>query len=273
MKAISFITGISMAISALAEGDPPPPQFPLVLGVVSETPYQCAPGQSMNITFLPDSLRLDLPSMRFGTEGHGRTDEYAGCQFTVEFTSWWYKYRFAIRDVTYRGHLNATDGVQLYQLKANTVFRYENRKVNPGRAPPDIWNVSMSTMIDNTAEAAVGGEGNFDDNFEVSGGNSSNLEWSTCMDGGEGSGDVKTKLSFNIGATTSDKSGKGTGILTRGLTLDFGLVWEECYPDRSVKNAWGQTRIDDWSVCTYNTNNETSRTVSRALRRGPGVPL
>lgn len=147
MKAISFITGISLAISALAEGDPPPPQFPLVLGVVSETPYQCAPGQSMNITFLPDSLRLDLPSMRFGTEGHGRTDEYAGCQFTVEFTSWWYKYRFAIRDVTYRGHLNATDGVQLYQLKANTVFRYENRKVNPGRAPPDIWNVSMSTMV------------------------------------------------------------------------------------------------------------------------------
>ncbi|KAI1482843.1 hypothetical protein F4774DRAFT_406545 [Daldinia eschscholtzii] len=271
MRATSFIAGISWVLSSLVKGDAPPPQFPQVLGVTTETPYQCAPGQSMNITFFSNTLRLDLPSMRFGTTGHGRTDEYAGCQFTIEFTSWWYKYRFAIQDVTYRGHLNATDGVQLYQLKSDAVFRYEFHKINPQRAPPDVWNVSMSTMFDNTAKTAIGGAGNFDDDFEASGNSSTNLEWSTCMNGGEGSGDVKTKLSFNIGATTSDKTGKGTGILTRGLTLDFGLVWEECYPDPDAANAWGQTRIDDWSICTYNTNSNASRATSRALRRGPGV--
>ncbi|KAI1382389.1 hypothetical protein F4677DRAFT_24981 [Hypoxylon crocopeplum] len=273
MKASSFFAGISLAVSVLAEGDPPPPQFPFVLGIVSDTPGQCSPGQSMNITFLPDTLRLDLPSMRFGTEGHGRTDEFASCQFTVEFSSWWYKYRFAIQNVTYRGHLKATDGVQLYQLTANTVFRYENRKLNPGRAPPDTWNVSMSTMVDNRAKATIGGEGDFDDDFEQSE-TVPHLEWSTCMDGGEGSGDVKTKLAFILTATTSDKTGKGTGVLTRGMTFDFGVAWEECSPNRDVKNAWGQTRIDDWSVCTYNNNaNQTSRATTRALRRGPGVIL
>ncbi|KAI0381938.1 hypothetical protein F5Y04DRAFT_288111 [Hypomontagnella monticulosa] len=269
MKVINFITSIFLVASPLARGDPPPPQFPVVLGIVSDTPTQCSPGSNMNITFLPDTLRMDLPGMRFGTEGHGRTDEQAFCQFTVEFTSWWYKYRFAIQDVTYRGHLTATDGVQLYYVTARTVFRYENRKLNPGRAPPDIWNVSTSTMIDHAATTEIGGKGTFDEDFEVNG-KSSHLEWSTCMDGGEGTGDVKTKLEVSLTATTSDKTGKGTGLLTRGLTLDFGLAWEECRPDRTVKNAWGQTRIDDWSVCTYNTKNQTSRATLRGLRRGPG---
>ncbi|XXG94848.1 hypothetical protein Hte_001107 [Hypoxylon texense] len=257
MKVSGLLAGIAVATPAFAI-DPPPPQVPIVLGIVSDTPSQCSPGQSMNITFLPDTLRLDLPGMRFGTEGHGRTDEVAVCQFTVEFTSWWYKYRFAIQDI--------------YQMTANTVFRYENRRLNPGRAPPDIWNVSMSTMIDDKATTAVGGEGDFDEDFAVSQ-NSSHLEWSTCMDGGEGTGDVKTKLSFILTATTSDKTGKGTGLLARGMSFDFGVVWEECYPDRAVKNAWGQTRIPDWSVCTYNNANETSRMSSRGLRRGPGVML
>lgn len=96
-----------------------------------------------------------------------------------------------------------------------------------------------------------------------------------CMDGGEGTGDVKTKLSFILAVTTSDKdkTGKGVGALVRGMSFDFGVVWEECYPDRMVKNAWGQTRIDDFSVCTYNSANQTSRVNSRELRRGPGVML
>ncbi|KAI1780181.1 hypothetical protein F4818DRAFT_437464 [Hypoxylon cercidicola] len=271
MKVSGFIAVIS-AISAFAI-DPPPPQLPLILALVSDTPSQCSPGgQSMNITFLPDTLRLDLPDMRFGTEGHGRTDEVTVCQFTIEFTSWWYKYRFAIQDVTYKGHLKATDGVQIYQMAANAVFRYENRKLNPGRAPPDIWNVSMSTMIDDTATTAIGGEGDFDEDFAVSQ-NSSHLEWSTCMDGGEGTGDAKTKLSFRLTATTSDKTGKGSGILTRGMSFDFGVVWEECSPNRATKNAYGQTRIDNYSVCTYNNANQTSRANVRALRRGPGIFL
>lgn len=148
MKASISIASIILAISALAI-DTPPPQLPIILGIVSDTPGQCSPGQSINISFLGEGnqLRIDLPNMRFGTEGHGRTDEHALCQFTVEFTSWWYKYRFSIQDVTYKGHLNSTIGVQLYQLTANTVFRYENRKLNPGRAPPDIWNLSTSTMV------------------------------------------------------------------------------------------------------------------------------
>ncbi|KAI1805950.1 hypothetical protein F4811DRAFT_195086 [Daldinia bambusicola] len=251
MRVINFISGISLAISSLVNGDAPPPEFPMIREITTGSPYQCAPGQSMNITFFSNTLRLDLPRMQFGTTGHGRTDEYAGCQFTVEFSSWWYKYRFAIRDVTYRGHLDATDGVQLYQLKSNAVFRYEYHKLNPGRAPPEVWNVSMSTMFDNTAKTSIGGVGNFNEDFEASGNSSTDLEWSMCMNGGEGSGDVKTKLTFDISATTSDKSGQGTGHLTHGLTLDFGLVWEECIPNPSEASAWGQTRIDDWSTCTY----------------------
>ncbi|KAI0147918.1 hypothetical protein F4776DRAFT_288428 [Hypoxylon sp. NC0597] len=123
----------------------------------------------------------------------------------------------------------------------------------------------MSTM----RTLPLGDDGNFDDDFSVTG-NSSQLEWSTCMDGGEGNGDVKTKLVFKLTATTSDKTSKCTVVLARGLAFDFGIVWEECYPDRAVKNAWGQTRIDDWSVCTYNNTNQTSRAMSRALRRGLG---
>ncbi|KAI5866483.1 hypothetical protein GGS23DRAFT_550853 [Durotheca rogersii] len=151
---------ISVAVFCLASviaatyGSPPPPQLPIVLGIVSDTAWQCSPGKSINITFLPHTLRLDLPAMRFGAEGHGRTDELAVCQFTAELTSWWYKYRFAIQNVTYKGHLTATDGAQLYRLSANAVFRYENRKLNPGRAPPDIWNVSMSTMVSESASVS-----------------------------------------------------------------------------------------------------------------------
>lgn len=89
------------------------------------------------------------------------------------------------------------------------------------------------------------------------------------MDGGEGTGDVKTKLQFTLSATTSDKTGKGTGVLASGLSFDFGIVWEECTPNRAVKNGWGETRIDDWSVCTYNNTNQTSQAILRTLRRGP----
>ncbi|KAL7629147.1 hypothetical protein AAE478_000666 [Parahypoxylon ruwenzoriense] len=234
MRAYTVLAGIFLMLSRLVQGDPPPPQLPVILAIVSDTPGQCSPGQNVNITFSPDTLRLDLPVMRFGTEGHGRADELALCQFTVEYTSWWYKYRFAIQNLTYKGHLTATDGVQLYQSSANTVFR----------APPDVWNVSMSTMIDNKAQTAIGGEGDFDEDFKVDSGNPQ-LEWSTCMDGREGTGDFKTKLAFTLTATTSDKTGNGTGVLTRGMTFDFGIAWEECYPKRAVKNACGQTRIDD----------------------------
>ncbi|KAI0176466.1 hypothetical protein GGR52DRAFT_363125 [Hypoxylon sp. FL1284] len=272
MKITDLIAGLSLLAPSALALDAPPPEVPRILGIVSDTPSQCAPGQSLSVDVQPDVLRLGLPAMRFDTTGHGRTDEVATCQFTLELTSWWYKYRFAVQDVTYRGHLQASDGVQLYQLTANTVFRYENRKVNPGREPPDVWNVSMSTMIDDQAPTTIGGEGEFDDDFEVSR-NGSHLEWSTCMDGGEGGGDVRTKLAFLLTATTSDKTGEGSGALTGGLSLDFGLAWEECVPDRLVKNAWGQTRIDDWSVCTYNDSSLAPASGSSAFRRGTGALL
>lgn len=140
---------LSLLLSSalLATGDSPPPQLPVISSIASDSPQQCSPGQGMSITFLPDVLRLELRGMALAPGGHGRTDENAVCQFTAEFGSWWYRYRFALANVTYRGHFEADDGVQLYQLAASAVFRYENRKVNPERAPPDVWNVSMATMV------------------------------------------------------------------------------------------------------------------------------
>ncbi|OTB06019.1 hypothetical protein M426DRAFT_21443 [Hypoxylon sp. CI-4A] len=281
MKTVQFLAGLSLAIPTLAASSPPP-QFPEVLGIVTSTPNQCAPGQSLELTFLPDALRLNLPSMFFGTEGHGRTNEFAVCEFTTEFTSWWYKYRFGIQGVKYSGRFNATDSVQLHELHSSAIFRYEILKVNKGNVPPEIWNLSMSTMshtdlptyykIDHTAQTTIGGDGSFNDDFEVSS-NTSQVEWSPCMDGGEGEGGSKTKIAFQITGETTDKTGKGTGQFVNGLTLEFPLVWEECYPDRAVKNAWGETRIDDWSTCTYNDKNQTSRAITRALRHGPGPLL
>ncbi|KAI1632852.1 hypothetical protein F4809DRAFT_655756 [Biscogniauxia mediterranea] len=265
MKTSLFTTWLSLATSTLAQTGAPPPQLPVVKGIESETWTQCAPGQTLNVSIQPDKLSLYLPAMQFEMEGHGRTDESAICQFTMELTSWFYKYRLALSGVTYSGHFTADDGVSIYQLTASAVFQYENKKTNPMDAQPYIWNMSSSVMLDNTSPTSIGGAGPFDDDFQVvaaAAPSSSNttgglLTWSPCFDGGEGGGGTKTKLAFSIAGKTRDDTtaggggGGGQGKLVGGLTLEWDLAWQECVPDRAAKNAWGDTRVDDWQTCSY----------------------
>ncbi|KAI5916986.1 hypothetical protein F4810DRAFT_718892 [Camillea tinctor] len=225
-----------------------------------------------NITVQPEKLSLYLPAMQFGMEGHGRTDEIAVCQFTMELTSWWYKYRLALNGLTYSGHFTADDGVSIYQLTASAVFQYENNKPNPGNAQPYVWNMSSSVMLDNKSPVSIASSGPFQVAVPPS---NTSLTWSPCFDGGEGEGDAKTKLVFSITGTTRDttEGGKGQGKLADGLTLDWDLAWQECVPNRAVKNAWGDERIDDWQTCEYREA-PGNGTVAQGLRRGVGgLPL
>ncbi len=102
-------------------------------------------------------------------------------------------------------------------------------------------------------ETAIRDEGDFLDDFEVTG-KAPELVWSPCFDGGEGQGFDQTQITFRVTGTTSDPGNKGEGQFADsggGLTVRFGLVWEKCYPDLDSKQAWGQSRIDDWETCTY----------------------
>ncbi|RYP78128.1 hypothetical protein DL770_006918 [Monosporascus sp. CRB-9-2] len=96
-------------------------------------------------------------------------------------------------------------------------------------------------MIDNRDDAAIGGDGDFLDDFEVKG-KASELVWSPCFDGAEGQGFDQTQIAFVIHGTTRDPGGKGEGQFVDGLTVRFGLVWEECPPYREEKHAHGGRR-------------------------------
>ncbi|KAI1488195.1 hypothetical protein F5X96DRAFT_646805 [Biscogniauxia mediterranea] len=281
MKTSLFTTCLSLATSTLAQTGAPPPQLPIVKGIESETWTQCAPGQTLNVSIQPEKLILYLPAMQFATEGHGRTDESAICQFTMELTSWFYKYRLALSGVTYSGHFTADDGVSIYQLTASAVFQYENKKTKPMDAQPYVWNMSSSVMLDNTSPTSIGGAGPFDDDFQVVAAvpapspSNTTLTWSPCFDGGEGEGGTKTKLAFSIGGKTRDNTtdGVGRGKLAAGLTLAWDLAWQECVPDRAAKNAWGDTRVDDWQTCAYREAPPANAT-ALGLRTGVGaMPL
>lgn len=84
------------------------------------------------------------------------------------------------------------------------------------------------------------------------------LVWSPCFHGSEGGGQDSTYIDFLVSASSSDKTGEGTGQLTSGLTIDWDLVWEECTPDWDEMYSWGDVRIENWQSCTYTSaNNQT----------------
>ncbi|KAI2602647.1 hypothetical protein GGR54DRAFT_491726 [Hypoxylon sp. NC1633] len=248
---------LSLAASAVAQGDPPP-QLPMVSLITSKVPFQCSPGRSIGVSLEPSKLTTSLSEVQFQGTGHGRTDEFASCDFRVELNSWYYKYRVAVAGATVRGHANLTEGVQIYQFNTTAIFRLEHLKNFSPITPPEVTNLSLSTMLTELTPAQIGGEGSFDDDFEVAVKPVEKLVWSPCFQGTEGSSQDSTYIDFIVSATSSDKTGSGIGKLTSGLTVDWDLAWEECVPDLDERYAWGDVRFENWQSCTYlSANNQT----------------
>ncbi|KAI1381291.1 hypothetical protein F4677DRAFT_402615 [Hypoxylon crocopeplum] len=254
MRISTSHAALALVASALAQSSPP--AVPAISSISSKVPFQCSPGKSLGVSVEPGKLTTSLSEVQFQSTGHGRTEEYASCDFRVELSSWYYKYRVAISGATIRGRANLTDGVQIFQFNTTAIFRMEHLKNFTPITPPEITNLSMSTMITQLTPAQIGGEGSFDDDFEVAVSPPSQLVWSPCFQGTEGSGGQdSTYIDFLVSASSSDKTGSGTGKLTSGLTVDWDLTWEECTPDLSAKYAWGDVRIENWESCTYQSLN------------------
>ncbi|KAL7624650.1 hypothetical protein AAE478_006220 [Parahypoxylon ruwenzoriense] len=259
MRLSVCLTGVAFASSALAQSKPPP-QMPAVSSMSTQVPFQCSPGKSIGISIEPSKLTTTLSEVQFQTTGHGRTEEYAGCDFRVELSNWYYKYRVAISGATVRGQANLTDGVQIYQFNTTAIFRLQHLKNFSPITPPEITNLSMSTMLTQLTPTRIGGDGTFADGFEVAVRSPAQLVWSPCFHGTEGASQDSTYIDFLVSASSSDKTGAGTGKLTSGLTVDWDLVWEECVPDWNEKYSWGDLRVEDWQSCTYRSeNNQTYR--------------
>ncbi|KAI0385571.1 hypothetical protein F5Y04DRAFT_292087 [Hypomontagnella monticulosa] len=251
------LTILSVVASGTAVSDPPP-QLPAVSSISSSIPFQCSPGKSIGVTLRPNRITTDLSEMQFWTEGHGRTEEYASCDFRVELNSWYYKYRVAIASAAVRGHANLTEGVKIFQFNTTAIFRLQHLKNFSPITPPEVTNLSLSYMLNELTPASIGGDDSFDDDFEVGVKSSTPLVWSPCFNGGEGGGQDSTYIDFLVSASSSDKTGEGTGVLTSGLSIDWDLVWEECTPNSDERNSWGDIRIENWQSCTYTSaNNQT----------------
>ncbi|KAK7754610.1 hypothetical protein SLS62_003393 [Diatrype stigma] len=230
MKASPFIVaglGVDAAQSKPQPREAQPPQVPSISMLQSTVSRQCAPGISINVDVQPEHLAFHLPALSFGTTGHGRTDEYAACDLDVDFDSWFYKWRFAIADVTYSGRANLTNGVRIAELTARADFRYIHRE-HVGQ--PEVRNLSQTK---------------------------------------DGLWDSVHACRFVCGAMRCLFCDKGEGQFAEGgLTVTFGLAWEECIPDRSAKYAWGESRTDEWETCTYKDTAGNESTLStRALPR------
>lgn len=148
MKAFTTtIAGLGLAATGALAQSSPPPQLPEISMIKSTASNQCAPGSTINVDIQPETLEFKLPAMFFGTTGHGRTDEVTLCDINVEFTSWWYQYRVAIKDVTYSGRLNLTNDVQLYQLQAKANFQYIHLENGAPIVQPEVRNLSTAVMV------------------------------------------------------------------------------------------------------------------------------
>ncbi|KAI1383622.1 alpha/beta-hydrolase [Hypoxylon trugodes] len=79
-----------------------------------------------------------------------------------------------------------------------------------------------SVKIFHNCDPAIGID-SYDDEFEFRAENS-NPVWSPCFSGNDGHGDI-TKMDFAISATTK---GKVASSLASDLSVDFGLIWEDC---------------------------------------------
>ncbi|KAI5855566.1 hypothetical protein GGS23DRAFT_589721 [Durotheca rogersii] len=257
MRPSTALTSLAFVASAFAQGVSPP-QMPGVSSLSSRDPFQCSPGKSLSISIDAGKLTTTLPELQFQATSHGRTDTYAGCQFRVELNDWYYRYRVAISGATVRGRANLTDGAQIYQFNTTATFRLQHLKNLSPITPPEVTNLSLSTMLTQLTPAKIGGDGSFTDDFDVPVASPAQLVWSPCFHGTEGSSQDFTYIDFEVSATSSDGTGEGTSRLDSGLTVDWDLAWQECVPDWGETYSWGEQRVEDWQTCTYRSeNNQT----------------
>ncbi|KAI1759074.1 hypothetical protein GGR53DRAFT_514967 [Hypoxylon sp. FL1150] len=225
-----------------------PDLLPVVSMISSQIPSQCSPGKSIGVSIDADKIATSLSEVQFQSLGHGRTGGSADCFFEVELNDWYFNYRVAISNATIKGNANLGDGVTISQFNATAVFRLEHHTKNASATPPEVTDLSLSTMLGGLATPnGIGGEGIFNDDFEVPISAASDV-WSPCFRGSEGSGDDSTFIEFYVSALAS---GEGDARLSSGLNIDWSLKWEACTPDSSSTYlGWGDQRIEDWEMCT-----------------------
>ncbi|KAI0379208.1 hypothetical protein F5Y04DRAFT_290421 [Hypomontagnella monticulosa] len=226
------------------------------VSVFSTTPYTCNAIDGVDISFAPSeeslhpSIHANFPTIRMQetVPAHGNPggDGTVGCTAAVEFTDFLTNVRFAISNVTWRnGHLNVTKNANFYSLKSKVEFSVKRLQNYYPLKCPLVKDFSSAVLLDLNVNPGIGTEGYLGE-FEHIETNPKPV-WSTCF-GGYGSN--TTKIEFSIQADT-----KGRANSLPGWSMDFGLVWEKCYPPADYN--WGQRIIRDWESCTYRESNQT----------------
>ncbi|KAI1804249.1 hypothetical protein F4811DRAFT_571427 [Daldinia bambusicola] len=222
------------------------------ISVVSHTPVDCDVMNGIDISFSRDinSIHAWYPKTEFietpPAHGDPGGDGFLGCSATVQFDGFPSLARFAIANVTWNNdHLAIPKNTTFTTLGSKVELSIEHlQNYSPVRCPL-VKDLSKATLID--IKEKPGLEFNdYDGEFKLTKENP-NLVWSNCF-GGYGAN--ATKITFSMQAWT-----KGKAASAPGWSMDFGLVWEDCYPPAEIH--WGQRVIKNWETCTYRESNET----------------
>ncbi|RYP16670.1 hypothetical protein DL765_004990 [Monosporascus sp. GIB2] len=133
-----------------------------------------------------------------------------------------------------RGH-SRTDGSSICDMNAEFLSWFYKWRIATSDVPH-----SGRLNLTNARRICYWSDGVFLDDFEVKG-KASELAWSPYFEGGEGQGFDQTQITFMTHDTTRGPEDKGEGQFVDGLTVRFGLVWEE-------KHESDQTGMDDWET-------------------------
>ncbi|KAL7629192.1 hypothetical protein AAE478_000712 [Parahypoxylon ruwenzoriense] len=221
------------------------------VSVRSNTPYDCNAVSGVDASFSPDehSIHVDFPTISLTpsppAHGYPGGDSYAGCDATVEFEDFPTQVRFGISNVTwYNGRLNLSENDFFYSLTSRVNLTIEHEQNFTPIKYPIIKDSSSANLLDLNIDPGIGNK-SYEGEFKYMAENP-NLIWSSCFGGYLSNA---TKLTFSMTART-----KKGGTSSPGWKMDFGLVWEKCYPPDDTN--WGQRVIRNWESCTY--SNQTS---------------
>ncbi|KAI0109824.1 hypothetical protein F4814DRAFT_461066 [Daldinia grandis] len=228
------------------------------ISVVSHSPVDCDVMNGIDISFASDinSIHAWYPKTELiktpPAHGDPGGDGFLGCSATVAFDGFPSLARFAITNVTWHNdHLSLPKNTSFSTLRSKVDLKIEHlQNYSPVRCPL-VKDLSTATLklkrvqIDIKEKPDLGVEG-YEGEFKFTKQNP-NLVWSNCF-GGYGSN--ATKITFSHQAWT-----KGKGASAPGWSMDFGLVWEKCYPPDETR--WGQRVVKNWETCTYRESNET----------------
>ncbi|KAI1377987.1 hypothetical protein F4677DRAFT_458730 [Hypoxylon crocopeplum] len=211
---------VALARSAIAQIEPP--------CVPTSKTIDCQAGidcryNSTEVLFKPETLSINIQNFSFLGNYHGSPGFFAASTYVVDFVDWPSNYRFAILNVNYTGRFNATEGIQLRKLTTKAVLDYRD-----GDAPAN--SSDLYTMFNMISETAIGGEGIFDDYFEVDDQNLS-VAWSPCFNNSD---TVATTISIDVQVHDEQIAPWRWGGFNEGFSLVWGIIWEECEVDQSI---------------------------------------